>query len=131
MKNLLFICVENSNRSQIAEAFGHIYGDDKVHVYSAGSVPTGKINPRAIQFMKEVGYDLGNHSSKSVEEFHSMEFDFVISMGCGDKCPYVPSKSFEDWQVPDPKHMNDEEYRTIRDYIAIKVKDLINRAAES
>jgi protein-tyrosine-phosphatase len=115
----------------MAEAFGHIFGAGKVKIHSAGSMPSGKINPRAVEFMKEVGYDLGNHSSKSVEEFHSVKFDYVISMGCGDKCPYVPAKFFEDWQIPDPKHLPDDEYRTIRDYIAIKVKDLIKRALKN
>jgi protein-tyrosine-phosphatase len=128
--NLLFICVENANRSQIAEAFGHMYATENMRIFSGGSAPAGKINPRAIAFMEEIGYNLRNHTSKSVEEFHTIPFDYVISMGCGDKCPYVPSKQFEDWQIPDPKELSDEAYRTIRDYIGIKVKDLINRASE-
>lgn len=131
MINIIFICIENSNRSQIAEAFGHMYASENVKIYSGGSKPSGKVNPRAVEFMKELGYNLGNHSSKSVEEFHSVEFDYVISMGCGDDCPFISAKFHEDWQIPDPKHRSDAEYRIIRDYIGIKVKELLEKATAS
>lgn len=127
MKRILFVCVENSNRSQMAEAFAHIHADNDVEVMSAGSKPSGKVNPKAIEMMAERDYDLNKHESLTVDLYKDKEFDFVISMGCGDDCPFVPAKFREDWEIPDPKVLPDAEFRIIRDYIEIKVKDLLNR----
>lgn len=127
MKRILFVCVENSNRSQMAEAFAHIHSTEDVEVMSAGSEPSGVVNPKAVEMMKERDYDLSKHESLSVDNFKEMEFDFVISMGCGDDCPLVPAKHREDWEIPDPKVLPDAQFRIIRDYIEIKVKDLLNR----
>ena len=124
MKRVLFVCVENSNRSQMAEAFAHIYGGDRVEALSAGSKPSGQINPKAIRFMSELGYDLTAHDSKSLDQIDG-DFDAVITMGCGDNCPWVPAKRREDWGLPDPKHMDDAGYRTVRDEIAARVKALL------
>lgn len=124
MKRVLFVCVENSNRSQMAEAFAHIHGGDAVDALSAGSKPSGQINPKAIRFMGELGYDLNTHSSKSLDDIGG-EFDAVITMGCGDSCPWVPAKRREDWALPDPKHMDDEGYRAVRDEISDRVKSLL------
>jgi len=125
---LLFVCVENSNRSQMAEAFAKIYGGSTIKAYSAGSVPSGKINPKAIVAMKELGYDLSSHSSKSLDEVKEhAPFDVVITMGCGDACPWMPAKEFVDWEIPDPKNMNEKEFREVRDMIGEKVKALILR----
>src|SRR3989442_14166419 len=88
-KRLLFVCVENSNRSQMAEAFARIHGGDEIEAYSAGSRPSGKINSKAIEAMQEIGYDLSAHRSKSLSEVPDIEFDFVATMGCGDECPLV------------------------------------------
>jgi len=126
MKRVLFVCVENSNRSQMAEAFAHMYGGTDIEAYSAGSRPSGVINPKAIRFMGEVGYDLARHASKSLDEIGG-EFDAVITMGCGDQCPWVPAKLREDWALPDPKHMEDEAYRGVRDEIATRVRSLVAR----
>jgi protein-tyrosine-phosphatase len=123
-KRVLFVCVENSNRSQMAEAFAHIHGDDAVEALSAGSAPSGQINPKAIRFMSELGYDLTSHRSKSLDEIGG-EFDAVITMGCGDNCPWVPAKRREDWGLPDPKHMDDDGYRAVRDGISARVKALL------
>lgn len=125
MKRVLFVCVENSNRSQMAEAFAHLYGGDKVEALSAGSAPSGQINPKAIRFMAEIGYDLSRHASKSLQAIDG-EFDAVVTMGCGDSCPWVPAKRREDWALPDPKHMDDSGYRAVRDEIAARVKALLN-----
>ena len=95
MKRVLFVCVENSNRSQMAEAFAHLYGGDGVEALSAGSKPSGQINPKAVRFMAELGYDLLSHASKSLDEITG-EFDAVITMGCGDNCPWVPAKRREE-----------------------------------
>jgi arsenate reductase len=124
-KRLLFVCVENSNRSQMAEAFALIHGGDSVEAFSAGSRPSGQINPRAIEAMKEIGYDLSRHRSKSLAEIPDVEFDFVATMGCGDECPFVRAKVREDWDIPDPKDLSSEEFSRVRDQIEARVKEAI------
>jgi arsenate reductase (thioredoxin) len=124
MKRVLFVCVENANRSQMAQAFAKIHGGDEVDAQSAGSKPSGVINPKAIRFMGELGYDLSTHASKSLAEIDG-EFAAVITMGCGDNCPWVPAKRREDWALPDPKNMNDDDYRVVRDDISARVKKLL------
>ena len=124
MKRVLFVCVENSNRSQMAEAFARLHGGSGVEALSAGSKPSGQINPKAVRFMAELGYDLTAHASKSLDEIDG-EFDAVITMGCGDSCPWVPARLREDWALPDPKHMDDDRYRAVRDEIARRVKTLL------
>src|ERR1051325_1493029 len=118
---ILFVCVENSNRSQIAEAFARIHGHDSVEAFNAGSNPSGQINPKAIEAMRAVGYDLSKHKSKSLAELPGVEFDFVATMGCGDECPLVRARLHEDWQIPDPREMPPEEFRAVRDMIEDKV----------
>jgi arsenate reductase len=122
---ILFVCVENANRSQMAEAFARNNGRDVVEAHSAGSRPSGKINPRAVEFMKEGGYDLTTHGSKSLDEFNGQEVDVAVTMGCGDACPFVHAKRREEWQIPDPKEMPPEQYREVRDLIGRKVKELL------
>ena len=125
-KKLLFVCIENSNRSQMAQAFATIHGGNEVDSYSAGSRPSGKINPKAIAAMSELGYDLSQHTSKSLEEVKTFApFDVLITMGCGDACPWMPAKKFLDWQIPDPKNMNDEDFRKVRSLIEQNVKTLL------
>jgi arsenate reductase (thioredoxin) len=123
-KRVLFVCVENANRSQMAEAFARMLGGEGVEAMSAGSLPSGVINPKAIRFMSEVGYDLASHASKSLDDVDG-EFDAVVTMGCGDNCPWVPAKRREDWALPDPKHMDDDAYRGVRDEIAARVRALL------
>lgn len=123
-KRILFVCVENSNRSQMAEAFARIHGGETVEALSAGSKPSGRINPKAIRFMAELGYDLSAHVSKSLDDIEG-EFDAVVTMGCGDSCPWVPAKRREDWGLPDPREMDDEGYRAVRDDISARVKTLL------
>lgn len=124
MKRVLFVCIENSNRSQMAEAFAHIYGGNDVEAFSAGSKPSGVIHPKAIRLMRELDYDLTSHGSKSLDDITG-NFDAVITMGCGDSCPWVPAKRREDWGLPDPKHMDDAGYRAVRDDIASRVRQLL------
>jgi protein-tyrosine-phosphatase len=124
-KRVLFVCVENANRSQMAEAFARIHGGDRVEANSAGSRPSGRINPRAVEFMKEVGYDLTAHGSKSLDEFNGQAIDVAVTMGCGDACPLVRAKRREEWNIPDPKEMPPEQYREVRDLIERKVKELL------
>jgi protein-tyrosine-phosphatase len=124
-KRLLFVCVENSNRSQMAEAFARIHGGEEVEAYSAGSRPSGIVNPKAIASMAEIGYDLSKHASKSLDEIPGAEYDFVATMGCGDACPFVRAKRRADWQIPDPKHFDPDEFRKIRDLIEAEVKTVL------
>lgn len=125
-KKVLFVCVENSNRSQMSQAFAIMHGGDTVEAYSAGSKPSGIVNPKAIAAMKELGYDLSTHDSKSLQEVAQYApFDAVVTMGCGDACPWMPAKQFIDWQIPDPKHMEPAAFNEVRDYISGKVKDLL------
>lgn len=127
-KKILFVCIENSNRSQMAQAFANILGGGDVEAYSAGSKPSGTVNPKAIASMKELGYDLSVHQSKSLEEVQAhAPFDVVVTMGCGDACPWMPAKEFIDWAIPDPRDMDPQEFKGVRNMIADKVKDLVVR----
>lgn len=125
-KRLLFVCVENSNRSQMAEAFARIHGGENVEAYSAGSQPSGEVNPKAIAAMREVGYDLARHRSKSLDEIPQVEYDFVATMGCGDACPFVRAKQREDWQIPDPKNLPAAGFNEVRDLIEQKVRNALS-----
>ncbi|MFL5729872.1 MAG: arsenate reductase ArsC [Cytophagaceae bacterium] len=125
MKKLLFVCIENSNRSQMAQAFARIYGSERAEAYSAGSAPSGKINPKAVAAMKELGYDLSLHDSKSLQEIPQEEYDYIVTMGCGDSCPWMPAKKRIDWNIPDPRNMEGEEFNKVRDLIKEKVQDLL------
>jgi protein-tyrosine-phosphatase len=126
-KNILFVCIENSNRSQMAQAFAIIHGGDRVNAYSAGSKPSGSINPKAIASMKELGYDLSAHDSKSLDEIPDVVYDYVVTMGCGDVCPFVVAKNREDWNIPDPRDMDEADFRKVRDLIESKVKALLQK----
>lgn len=127
MKKLLFVCIENSNRSQMSQAFATIFGGKDVQAFSAGSRPSGIVNPKAIVAMRELGYDLSRHDSKSLDEVKQFApFDAVITMGCGDACPWMPAKQFIDWQIPDPKNMEPVQFNEVRDLIAGKVKQLLS-----
>lgn len=126
-KRLLFICVENSNRSQMAEAFARIHGGDRIEAHSAGSRPSGRINPKAVEAMRELGYDLTAHFSKSLDDIPPGEFAAAVTMGCGDACPHVAAGLREDWQIPDPREMPPEEFRQVRELIEEKVKSLLAR----
>jgi len=122
VKRVLFVCVENANRSQMAEAFARILGGKLVEAYSAGSHPSGKVNPKAVKAMRELGYDLSVHGSKSLDELPDVAFDFVATMGCGDACPMVRAKQRADWSIPDPKHLPSDEFRVVRDLIQDRVR---------
>lgn len=124
-KRVLFVCVENANRSQMAQAFARIHGGDAVEAYSAGSRPSGVVNPKAIEAMGEFGYDLSQHQSKSLDDLPDVSFDAAITMGCGDSCPHVQARVREDWQIPDPKHLPPDQFREIRDLISGKVQQLL------
>lgn len=125
MKKVVFVCVENSCRSQMAEAFGRIHGKGIIEVYSSGSRPSGIVNPKAIASMAEVGYDLSKHDSIGLDELPQINWDYAITMGCGDECPMLKANHREDWGLPDPKHMEPKEFAQVRDIIEREVIDLI------
>ncbi|MCS7081086.1 MAG: arsenate reductase ArsC [Chloracidobacterium sp.] len=127
VKHIAFICVENSCRSQLAEALARIHNPGGFEVHSAGSHPSGKVNEKAVAAMAELGYDLTRHTSKSLEELPDVAFAAVITMGCGDACPHLRGDIQEDWGIPDPKHLPQDEFNRVRDEIEEKVKSLFNR----
>ena len=125
MRRALFVCVENSNRSQMAEAFARLNGGDSVFAASAGSAPSGQVNPRAVRMMAELGYDMASHTSKSLDHIGTEPWDAVITMGCGDQCPAVPARIRQDWALPDPRDFDDDTYRALRDDIGRRVRELL------
>jgi arsenate reductase len=128
MPRVLFVCVENSNRSQMAEGFARMSGADAV---SAGSRPSGVVNPKAVAAMKELGYDLTAHRSKGLNEFEGEEFTVAVTMGCGDECPFIRAKQRIDWQIPDPKAMPPDQFREVRDLIGAMVSDLLRNLGQT
>lgn len=124
-KNILFICIENSCRSQMAEAIVNNFYWQKFVGYSAGSKPLGQINPKAIEVMREIGVDISNQKSKGFDEIKNIKFDYVITMGCGEICPVYPSKYKLDWQIDDPKDKGIEYFREVRDEIRKKIDELV------
>lgn len=128
---VLFVCVENSNRSQMAEAFARIHGGERVDARSAGSRPSGVVNPKAVEAMRELGYDLTTHRSTSIADAGAGPFDAVVTMGCGDACPNVAARRREDWKIPDPRAMDAIEFRVVRDTIEREVVALLERLASS
>jgi protein-tyrosine-phosphatase len=124
-KKVLFVCVENSCRSQIAEGLARQLGGDVLEPWSAGSKPSGKVNPTAAALMKGRGIDLGAHRSKGLSDLPAGPWDYVVTMGCGDACPFVPSRAKADWGIPDPKNMPHEEFLKVIGRIEAKVIQLI------
>ena len=111
----------------MSEAFARIHGSDIAESFSAGSRPSGVVNPKAIAAMRELNYDLSKHKSEGLEEIKKhAPFDVVVTMGCGDACPWMPAKKFVDWEIPDPKNMQPAEFNEVRDLIEQKVKALLD-----
>src|SRR5262245_45062826 len=103
MKRVVFLCVENSCRSQIAEAFARRIAGPGVDVYSAGSQPSGHVHASAISLMRELGIELSDQRSKGLNDLPQVEFDIAVTMGCGDACPNLRARTREDWNIRDPK----------------------------
>ncbi len=131
MKKVLFVCVENSCRSQMAEAFAIMHGRGLWEAYSAGSKASGIVNKKAILSMKAAGYDMGTHKSKSLEAIPVLEYDYAITMGCGDACPFVRARQRHDWAIPDPKGMDAEKFNEVRNLIEKRVLSLIDEITTS
>ncbi|MBS7619181.1 arsenate reductase ArsC [Candidatus Bathyarchaeota archaeon] len=128
MKKVVFVCIENSARSQMAEAFAKHYGDGKVEAVSAGTMPTEKVNPLAVQVMREKGIDISKNKPKAIEYKDIENADIIITMGCGAEgfCPASFLERVLDWKIEDPKGKTVEEVRKIRDEIEMKVKKLLD-----
>ena len=124
-KKILFVCVQNASRSQMAQGFAEAFGKGKVDVYSAGSRPASHINPLAIEAMKEKGIDLSGRLPKGLTDLPPMEMDYLVTMGCEESCPAVPARKIIEWQIPDPKGKPIDEVRRIRDILEAKVKTLL------
>lgn len=122
---VLFVCVHNAGRSQIAAGFMREFGGDRVEVLSAGSAPKDSINPNAVKAMAEIGIDIANQQPKVLTTEAVLESDVVITMGCGDACPLYPGKRYEDWVLDDPAGQDIDFVRNIRDDIKVRVERLL------
>jgi protein-tyrosine-phosphatase len=122
---LLFVCVHNSGRSQIAAALAEQIGGDRIRVLSAGTEPAEAINPAVVEAMAEIGIDLATRSPKLLHDDAVREADVVVTMGCGDACPVYPGKRYEDWELKDPSGKKITDVREIRDEIESRVRDLL------
>ncbi len=124
-RRVLFICIKNACRSQIAEGFANHYGQEKVDAYSAGSQPAGAVDPVAIQAMEEKGIDISSQITKGFDELQVSYFDYIVTMGCEESCPLYPGERKIDWETQDPKGKGIEKFREVRDEIEMKVIELI------
>jgi arsenate reductase (thioredoxin) len=122
---VLFVCVHNAARSQMAAAFLELLGGDRVQVRSAGTEPGRRVHSKAVRVMREVGIDLSTRMPRKLEDSTVREADVVITMGCGDECPFYPGKRYEDWDVPDPGLLPLNEVRAVRDDIELRVRTLL------
>ncbi len=128
-KRVLFVCVENSCRSQMAEGYARALGEGVLEAWSAGSRPSGKVNETAVALMKEDGVNIGLHKSKGLNELPAGTWDYVVTMGCGDACPALPARRRLDWALPDPKHLPPDGFREVRDDIKARVRKLAQESA--
>ena len=124
-KTILFVCVHNAGRSQMAAGFMRTLGGDRVEVLSAGSAPKDSINPIAVEAMAELGIDIADQQPKILTPESVQASDVVITMGCGDACPYYPGKRYEDWKLDDPAGQGIEPVRVIRDEIKGRIEALL------
>lgn len=127
MKSIVFVCVGNACRSQMAEGFARAYGPKDLVVFSAGSRPAGFVADEAVEGMQEKGIDISRHESKGISKLPLMEFDYVVTMGCGDACALVPAKHRLDWNIPDPIGRGIEYFRQVRDDLEKKVRELLQK----
>ncbi len=125
MPGILFLCIHNAGRSQMAAGFAREMGGDKVSIFSGGSEPADRVNPMAIEAMAELGIDISGHTPQKFTDELLNRVDVVVTMGCGDRCPYIPGKRYLDWPLDDPRGQNLEAVRAIRDRIREHVVELL------
>ena|SRR5438876_6615595 len=123
---VLFVCVHNAGRSQMAAGWLKHFAGDRVEIWSAGSEPADQVNPVAVEAMAEVGIDISGETPKILTTDSVSRADVVVTMGCGDTCPYFPGKRYEDWELADPAGQNIEVVREVRDDIKARIQALVN-----
>ncbi len=128
---ILFVCVENARRSQMAEGFANAYGQGRLEVYSAGSSPSSEIDPLVIEVMKEKGIDLSSKKPKGLNDLPPVDMDYLITMGCEETCPAVLAKKIIEWAIPDPKGKSIDVFREVRDMIENRVKNLFEEIGKN
>jgi arsenate reductase len=126
VSRVLFVCVQNAGRSQMAEALFTAVADGRHHARSAGTAPADHVHPEVVQVMRELGVDLSERLPHRLEEADAEWADVVVTMGCGDACPYIPGKRYIDWELTDPHGLPLDEVRRIRDGLAGRVRDLVH-----
>jgi arsenate reductase len=131
MASVLFVCLHNAGRSQMSEALFTRSADGAHQALSAGTTPAGRVYPEVIDVMRELDIDLSDHTPKLLTRELAEPADIIITMGCGDQCPFIPGKRYIDWELPDPAGQPIEAVRTIRDEIARRVQALITELSDS
>jgi arsenate reductase len=127
LKRILFVCIENSNRSQMAEGWAHVLNDGSWEVRSGGSKPSRIVNPSAVEAMKEIGIDISRQVPKDLPEASDGEWDILVTLGCKDACPDIPAKERVDWDIPDPKGKPLGYVREVRDVVKSMVKSVMGK----
>ena len=130
MANVLFVCLHNAGRSQMSEALFSSAAEGRHEARSAGTTPGDAVHPEVVEVMRELDIDLAGRVPRKLEHEDAEWADVVVTMGCGDQCPYVPSVETIDWNIPDPKTMPLDEFRRVRDLIEAQVSGLIRRVSE-
>jgi arsenate reductase len=130
-RRVLFVCIHNAGRSQMAAGFLQSLAGDRVDVLSAGSEPADDVNPAAVEAMAERGIDISTNRPRLLQDSNVAEADVVITMGCGDACPFYPGKRYEDWELEDPAGRPLVEVRRIRDEIEQRVNQLVSELADA
>ena len=128
---MLFVCVHNAGRSQMAAALLERHAKGRLHVRSAGSAPADEINPAVVEAMDEIGLDLSKEYPKPLTDEFVRASDVVITMGCGDACPIYPGKRYEDWELEDPAGKTLEQIRPIRDELDVRIRALVDELVEN
>jgi arsenate reductase (thioredoxin) len=130
MASVLFVCLHNAGRSQMSEALFERAAAGRHGALSAGTTPAGRVHPEAVEVMREVGVDLSQRRPRPLTRELAEQADVVVTMGCGDECPYIPGKRYLDWDLPDPKGRPAAEVRAIRENIASRVRALVDELDE-
>ena len=125
MTRVLFVCLHNAGRSQMSQAFLERLADGRHEARSAGSTPGDRVHPGVVRAMREVGIDVASRRPRSIEHADAEWADVVVTMGCGDACPYVPGKRYVDWDLPDPKGRPLGDVQAIRDEVYARVEELV------